>query len=84
MQTSIFNQSNPQQETEEIHQPTESPERRSETVKVIVLGSPEAVKAIIYQLYRLGFAEVTAWTPFQKTAKLGEVITLLTRRIWLR
>ncbi|MDY6940996.1 MAG: hypothetical protein SWY16_25480 [Cyanobacteriota bacterium] len=56
-------------------------EPRRESVKILVIGSPQGVQHTIYTLYRLGFAPVTAWSPPQPTAKPGEVASLLVRQI---
>ena len=52
-----------------------------EAVKIMVVGSPRAVIKIIHTLYRLGFAEVTAWSPPIPTAIPGEVMRVLVRRV---
>lgn len=43
-----------------------------ESVKVIVVGSPRGVTKIIHTLYRLGFAEVTEWSPPTPTENPGK------------
>jgi alkanesulfonate monooxygenase SsuD/methylene tetrahydromethanopterin reductase-like flavin-dependent oxidoreductase (luciferase family) len=84
MPTCFLPDSNVQQNLKKSCQLVHSPERRPEVVKITIIGSPQAVRATIHQLHRLGFAEVTLWSPLQPTAKLGEVISLLVRKIWLR
>lgn len=52
-------------------------------VKVIVVGSPKGVTKIIHAQYRLGFAEVTEWSPPVPTANPREVMSVLRRRVLL-
>jgi hypothetical protein len=59
------------------------PESRREFVKVIVVGSRKGVVKIIHALYRLGFAEVTEWSPPTPTANPGEVMSVLRRCVLL-
>lgn len=62
-----------------------STDRKSgrEFVKVIVVGSAKGVVKIIHTLYRLGFAEVTEWSPPTPTANPGEVMSVLRRCVLL-
>lgn len=60
------------------------PTSNRESVKILVIGSPRAVKNIIQTQYRLGFAEVTEWSPLQPTAKPGEVVSILIRKLSIR
>ncbi len=60
-----------------------APDSGREYVKVIVVGSPKGVVKIIHTLYRLGFAEVTEWSPPSPTANPGEVMSVLRRCILL-
>ncbi|MBD2579008.1 peptide ABC transporter substrate-binding protein [Oscillatoria sp. FACHB-1406] len=75
---------NAPENSEKTGQLVPSPAFHPEVVKITIIGSPQAVKATIHQLHRLGFAEVTLWSPLQPTGKLNEVISLLVRKIWLR
>lgn len=63
-----------------VSHPSDSQPRR-ESVKILIIGSPQGVKHTIYTLYCLGFAPVTAWSPPQPTANPGEVASLLVRPI---
>ncbi|HAX86612.1 MAG TPA: hypothetical protein DCY91_10145 [Cyanobacteria bacterium UBA11370] len=54
-----------------------------EFVKVIVVGSPKGVVKIIHTLYRLGFANVTEWSPPTPTANPGEVMSVMRRCVLL-
>ncbi|MCU0546082.1 MAG: hypothetical protein MUE44_28590 [Oscillatoriaceae cyanobacterium Prado104] len=49
-------------------------------VRVMVSGSPEAVRETIFTLYRLGFAAADDWSPAQPGANPKEVISVLIRR----
>lgn len=62
-----------------------STDRKSgrEYIKVIVVGSLKGVSKIIHTLYRLGFAEVTEWSPPTPTANPGEVISVMRRCVFV-
>ncbi|WP_293148665.1 MULTISPECIES: hypothetical protein [unclassified Microcoleus] len=47
---------------------------------VTVVGSPQGVRETILTLYRLGFAEVGDWSPVQRAATPGHVMSVLIRR----
>ena len=66
--------------------PSATPESTAsrEPVKISIIGSRRGVKSIIYTLYRLQFAEVTAWSPLQPTGKPGEFVSMLIRQISFR
>ncbi len=66
----------------EVRASTE-PESGREFVKVIVVGSLKGVVKIIHTLYRLGFAEVTEWSPPTPTANPGEVMSVMRRCVLL-
>ncbi|MEG4629074.1 hypothetical protein QUB56_05385 [Microcoleus sp. AR_TQ3_B6] len=51
-----------------------------EVVPITVVGSRAAVLETIHTLYRLGFASVGDWSPPQRGAKPGPVISVLIRR----
>ena len=61
----------------------DSPQPDREPVKILLIGSPKAVRSIIHILYRLGFASVSEWSPLQPTQKLGEVMSILKRYLRL-
>ncbi|MBN3872101.1 hypothetical protein [Nostoc sp. JL33] len=48
-------------DTTDSNNPPTSPPNR-ESVKILLIGSRRGINSIIYWLYRLGFAEVTAWS----------------------
>ncbi|MEQ9357849.1 peptide ABC transporter substrate-binding protein [Coleofasciculus chthonoplastes] len=67
--------------------PSATPESTAsrEPVKISIIGSRRGVKSIIYTLlYRLQFAEVTAWSTLQPTGKPGEFVSMLIRQISFR
>ncbi|MEQ9621345.1 peptide ABC transporter substrate-binding protein [Coleofasciculus chthonoplastes] len=67
--------------------PSATPESTAsrEPVKISIIGSRRGVKSIIYTLlYRLQFAEVTAWSILQPTGKPGEFVSMLIRQISFR
>jgi hypothetical protein len=54
--------------------------RRQAKVRVILLGTPEDVTRIIYDLYQRGFAEVGSWSPPQAIPDSDEIIRIQIRR----
>lgn len=66
--------------------PSASPEPTAnrEPVKILIIGSPQGVNNIIHSLYRLKFAEVTAWSPLQPTANPDEVVSILKRQLSIK
>src|SRR4028119_1518563 len=54
----------------------EPPQPDREPVKMLLIGSPKAVRSIIHILYCLGFASVSEWSPLQQAQKPGEVILI--------
>ncbi|AFZ06624.1 hypothetical protein Osc7112_2159 [Oscillatoria nigro-viridis PCC 7112] len=61
----------------------EPPPPDREPVKILLIGSPKAVRSIIHILYCLGFASVSEWSPLQPAQKPGEVMSLLMRYLRL-
>ncbi|HEY9640613.1 MAG TPA: hypothetical protein V6C57_09015 [Coleofasciculaceae cyanobacterium] len=49
-------------------------------VRVILLGTPNDVSSVIYELYQRGFAEVSAWSPPQSIPDSDEIIRIHIRR----
>ena len=47
---------------------------------VTLVGSPQGVRETILTLYRLGFAQVGDWSPVQRAATAGHVMSVLIRR----
>ncbi|MEG4849955.1 peptide ABC transporter substrate-binding protein [Microcoleus sp. B5-D4] len=61
----------------------EPPPPDREPVKILLIGSPKAVRSIIHILYCLGFASVSEWSPLQPAQKPGEVMSILMRYLRL-
>ena len=59
------------------------PQPDREPVKILLIGSPKAVRSIIHILYCLGFASVSEWSPLQPAQKPGEVMSILMRYLRL-
>ncbi|HEY9647904.1 MAG TPA: hypothetical protein V6C88_16125 [Chroococcidiopsis sp.] len=57
------------------------PEGDRESVKLLVIGSRQGVTIIMQTLYRLGFAEISEWSPLLPGPNPGEVMSILTRSI---
>ena len=49
-------------------------------VRVILMGAPDDVSSVIYDLYQRGFAEVSAWSPPQAIPDSNEIIRVQIRR----
>ena len=62
-------------------QPISAPYNEREPVKILIIGSREGVTKIMHTFYRLGFAEISEWSPLQPTKNPGEVMTILVRQI---
>jgi hypothetical protein len=62
----------------------QQPQPKRERIKMIVIGSPQAVNSVIRKQYVLGFADVTEWSPLQPTSKLNEVMSVLRKQITIR
>ncbi|NJN01202.1 MAG: hypothetical protein HC816_01295 [Leptolyngbyaceae cyanobacterium RM1_1_2] len=71
----------PNQEAIAPQQVTEIP--RPEIGRVTVSGSPAVVKAIIHDLHNRRFAEPNDWSLAVLTRKIGEVMRVLLKRVWL-
>jgi hypothetical protein len=55
-------------------------ESEQDVVCVTVTGSPKGVRETILTLYRLGFAQVSDWSPVQRAANPKQVMSVLIRR----
>jgi hypothetical protein len=82
MPTSFLTDTNVNLPTVEIKTTTD-PNSGREFVKVMVVGSAKGVVKIIHTLYRVGFAEVTEWSPATPTANPGEVMSVMRRCVLL-
>lgn len=54
-----------------------------EPLRHLLIGSPRGVTSTIHNLYGLGYAEVGIWSPLLPTPNPGEVMSILTRYIFL-
>lgn len=54
-----------------------SPSR--EPLRILLIGSRQGVTSTIQTLYRLGFAQVSEWSPLLPAPTSGEVMSILTR-----
>ena len=50
-----------------------------EAVRLLAIGSPDAVRTLIHRLHNLGFAEAGTWSRFMPTGNPGEIMSIL---IW--
>lgn len=66
-----------------LEQPAPVPQPHQETVRITVTSSPEGVKAVIHDLHSRRFAEANDWCPPVPTGKVGEVMTVLMKRVWV-
>jgi hypothetical protein len=57
--------------------PQRSPQAK---VRVILLGTPEDVSSVIYDLYQRDFADVNDWSPPQPIPNSDEIIRVQIRR----
>ncbi|MBD2072281.1 hypothetical protein H6F93_32950 [Leptolyngbya sp. FACHB-671] len=55
----------------------QNPDR--DRLRVLIIGSRDGVIETIHDLYRRGFAEVSAWSPLLPAPSSGEVMSILTR-----
>lgn len=54
-----------------------------ETLRHLLIGSPQAVTNAIHTLHVLGYAEAGAWSPLQPIANTDEVMSILVRYLVL-
>lgn len=66
-----------------LEQATPVLQPHQETVRITVTSSPEGVKAVIHDLHSRRFAEANDWCPPVPTGKVGEVMTVLMKRVWV-
>jgi hypothetical protein len=62
--------------------PTNSEPTR-ESVRLLAIGSRQAVLHAIHRLHRLKFAEAGDWSPLLPGPNPGEVMSILTLNFWL-
>lgn len=66
-----------------LHQEMLAPEPHQEVVRITATGSPDAVKTVVHDLHSRRFAEANDWSPPVPTGRIGEVMRVLMKRIWL-
>ena len=54
---------------------------RSPEIRHVLFGPEAALRLTISNLHRRGYAEPNDWCPLQPTGKLGEVMSVLTKRV---
>ncbi|MCC5620930.1 hypothetical protein [Nostoc sp. CHAB 5715] len=64
-------------------QASEDPIFGREYIRILVIGSRRGVISIIHTLHNLQFAEVGEWSPLLPTANPGEMMSILTRHIFV-
>jgi hypothetical protein len=52
-----------------------------ESVRMILVGSPDAVTRMIHKLHSQRIADPNDWSPPQRARHSDEVVSLLTRRV---
>jgi hypothetical protein len=55
------------------------PQTEYEKIRILIIGSAEAVTEMIHTFYSLGFAAIHDWSPLLPAPKPGEVMSILTR-----
>ena len=53
----------------------------ADSIRVIVVGTAEAVDNFVATQHQLGFAEVLAWSPPLPTPHVNQVMRILTKRL---
>lgn len=54
-----------------------------EILRVLAIGSPEAVNSFVTALFHCGYARPDEWSAPLPTGNLGEVMRILTKRVML-
>ena len=82
MKTNFLIDTNPNPEIAPL-QPSPAPQAPEwDSVEIIVIGSSRGVNNVIRTQYRLGFAEVTDWSPLQPAQnRPGKVMSVLVKQI---
>ncbi len=52
-----------------------------EVIRILLIGSAHGVERIVYELFRLGFAEVHEGRKPQPTGRINEIMRVLTRYV---
>lgn len=62
-------------------QPSTQTESDREPVSFLVIGSRQTVTNTIQTLYKMGFAEMSEWSPLLPASEPGKVMKILTRSV---
>ncbi|RCJ28499.1 hypothetical protein A6770_23855 [Nostoc minutum NIES-26] len=62
-------------------QPSTQTDSEREPVSFLVIGSRQTVTNTIHTLYRMGFAEISEWSPLLPASEPGKVMKILTRSV---
>lgn len=54
-----------------------------DSIRILVVGSPQAVENFIHTQHRLGYAEAMTWSPPLPTPHPGQILRILTKRLSL-
>ncbi len=53
----------------------------ADTLRIILVGSPQAVQNYVMTHHQWGYAEVIAWSPPLPTPHPGQIMRILTKRL---
>ncbi|EGJ34520.1 MULTISPECIES: hypothetical protein [Moorena] len=57
------------------------PQPKREPVQILVIGSSNSITKIIHTQYKLGFAEISEWSPLMPASIPGKQMRALTRYV---
>ena len=52
-------------------------------IRILVIGIPEGVKSVIYELYMREFAQISEWSPPLQSQHPGEIMRVMTRYFFM-
>ncbi|MDZ7958168.1 MAG: hypothetical protein RMY34_09740 [Aulosira sp. DedQUE10] len=61
--------------------PSMQPDPDREPVSFLIIGSWQTVTSTIHTLYKMGFAEISEWSPLLAASEPGKVMKILTRSV---
>ena len=50
-------------------------------VRILIIGIPDGVTSVIYELYLKEFAQTSEWSPAIKVGQPGEIMKVMTRYV---
>ena len=62
---------------------SDPPPRRRETVRIMLIGSPDGIEAVMHRLYTVRFAEIYEWSQLQSEPHSGRLMRVMTKSLWL-